>query len=76
MAGQVMDVFAPVLPVTHSVMRRLPQLVARYPRLSARDLIHVATCISEGIDTIVSPDRGFDEVHEIRRLDPTKIVAG
>ena len=64
MARQVMDAFAPVLPVTHGVMRRVPGLVDAYPGLSARDLIHVATCIGEGIDTIVSPDRGFDQVRE------------
>ena len=57
-------------------MRRVPGLVAAYPALSARDLIHVATCIAEGIDTIVSPDRGFDQVREIRRLDPTEMAAG
>jgi predicted nucleic acid-binding protein len=76
MAGQVMDAFAPVLPVTHGVMRRVPRLVVAYPRLSARDLIHVATCIGEGIDTIVSPDRGFDQVREVRRLDPAEMAAG
>ena len=76
MGRQVMDAFAPVLPVTHGVMRRVPGLVDAYPALSARDLIHVATCISEGIDIIVSPDRGFDQVREIRRLDPTEVVAG
>lgn len=75
MATDVMDMLAPVLPITHGLMRRLPQLVERYPELSARDLIHVATCIAEGIDTIVSPDRGFDDVREIRRLDPIEMSA-
>ena len=36
----------------------------------ARDLVHVATCIHEGITEIVSPDPGFDEVAEVRRIDP------
>lgn len=74
MATDTLDMFAPVLPITHGLMRRLPRLVERYPRLSARDLIHVATCLAEGIDTIVSPDLGFDQVHEIRRLDPTEVA--
>jgi predicted nucleic acid-binding protein len=76
MARQVLDAFAPVLPVTHSIMRRVPGLADAYPALSARGLIHVATCIGEGIDTIVSPDRGFDQVREIRRLDPTEAAVG
>jgi predicted nucleic acid-binding protein len=54
-------------------MRRLPDLVGQYPRLAARDLIHVATCLHEGIGEIASTDRGFDEVAGIRRIDPTTI---
>ena len=38
--------------------------------LSARDVVHVATCVHEGITEIVSPDRGFDQVAEVRRIDP------
>lgn len=70
LATETMDVFAPVLPVTHAVMRRVPDLAERYPDLSARDLVHLATCIHEGITEIVSPDRGFDQVTEVRRIDP------
>lgn len=69
MARHALDVFAPVLPVTDAVMRRMPDLVEAYPRLSARDLVHVATCAEEAIDAIVSPDHGFDEVGGLRRID-------
>jgi predicted nucleic acid-binding protein len=70
-AAEAMDLFAPVLPITHAVMRRVPDLASRYPALDARDLVHVATCIHEGISEIISPDRGFDQVAELRRIDPT-----
>ncbi len=76
MATDTLDTFAPVLPITHAVMRRLPPLVTRYPGLSARDLIHVATCLIEGIEVIISPDRAFDQVQEIRRLDPVDVAKG
>lgn len=69
-ARQTMDMFAPVLPISHATVRRLPDLVARYPALQARDLVHVATCIHEGITEIVSADRGFDQVAEVQRIDP------
>ncbi len=75
MATDALDTFAPVLPITHAVMRRLPALVAAYPALSARDLVHVATCLVEGIDVIVSPDQAFDQVREIRRVDPLESAA-
>jgi len=71
MAQQTLDLFAPVLPVTHAVMRRMPDLVPRYPTLAARDLLHVATCLHEGIREIISPDHGFDGVDGIVRIDPT-----
>jgi predicted nucleic acid-binding protein len=69
MARHALDLFSPVLPITHAVMQRMPGPVERY-HLQARDLIHVATCIEEGIGAIVSPDRGFDDVGEITRLAP------
>lgn len=70
LAEQTMDLFAPVLPITHALMRRVPDLARRYPDLAARDVIHVATCIHEGISEILSTDRGFDAVHEVRRIPP------
>ena len=75
LASDAMDTFAPVLPISHALMRRVPTLASRYPKLAARDLVHVATCIHEGINEIVSPDRAFDQVSEIRRLDPVELAA-
>lgn len=74
-ANEAMDFFAPVLPITHALMRRVPDLALKYPSLDARDLVHVATCIHEGITEIVSPDRAFDIVAEVRRIDPTEFAA-
>jgi predicted nucleic acid-binding protein len=73
MSRDALDLFAPVLPLTHGVMDRMPGLVGRYPALAARDLVHVATCLEEGIGVIVSPDRGFDAVAELRRVAPDDI---
>lgn len=69
MARDALDLFAPVLPITHGVMDRMPALVEEYPTLAARDLVHVATCLEHGLDTIISPDRGLDAVREVRRID-------
>lgn len=73
-ARDVLKAFRPVLAITDAAIRRLPALVERYPRLTPRDLLHVATCIEAGIDSIVTPDRGFDAVNEIRRLDPLEVA--
>lgn len=69
MARDALDLFDPVLPVTHAVMSRMLALVKPYPALSGRDLVHVATCLEAGIGTIVSPDRGFDDVADLDRID-------
>lgn len=70
MADEALDLFAPVLTVTHAAIQRAPDLVRRYPSLAIRDLVHVATCHEYDIETIVSTDRGFDRVSEITRIDP------
>lgn len=70
LAEATLDLFAPVLPITHETMSQVPALLRRHPGLSSRDLVHVATCASAGIGVIVSPDRGFDEIRELRRIDP------
>jgi predicted nucleic acid-binding protein len=74
-ARDVLNAFRPVLPITDSVARRIPDLAERYPSLASRDLVHVATCVEAGITTIISPDRGFDLVSEIKRLDPCEAAA-
>jgi predicted nucleic acid-binding protein len=74
LATATLDLFAPVLPITHALMRRVPELLERYPTLSARDAIHVATCLHEGIAEIVSPDRAFDAVPGLRRIDPAAMA--
>jgi predicted nucleic acid-binding protein len=49
------------------------ELAAPYPRLSARDLVHLAVMNRLGITRIVSADRGFDQVADIERLDPADV---
>jgi predicted nucleic acid-binding protein len=75
LARDALDLFSPVLAITHAVMDRMPGLIERYPALAARDLVHVATCLDYGIAEIVSPDRGFDTVTELRRITPDSIEA-
>ncbi|MFN2568799.1 MAG: type II toxin-antitoxin system VapC family toxin [Candidatus Dormibacteria bacterium] len=70
MASAALDLFAPVIPITDRVMRRMIPLFEAYPEMTARDLVHVATCLEEGLVEIVSPDRDFDAVREVRRRDP------
>jgi hypothetical protein len=74
-AREVLGSFGPVVQIDHAIVARLPELVTRYPGLTTRDLVHVATCIEEGITDIVTPDRGFDRIREIRRIAPEALAS-
>ena len=56
-------------------MRRMPAQCTEYEDLSARDLVHAATCREAGIEIIVSPDRGFDQNEGLQRVDPVDAPA-
>jgi predicted nucleic acid-binding protein len=61
-------ILGPLLPVSDEAFRRALGLDA--PALGANDRLHVATCLTHGIDLVVSADQGFDSVPEVRRIDP------
>ena len=67
-AGLAYGMFTPLLPVTDEVMTAALELGER--ALGSNDRVHVATCRVNGIDVIVSADRGFDSVTGLRRVDP------
>ena len=59
-----------VEPMTALDVERAAVLADSQPRLSARDLIHVAVMQRVGTNRIVTADAGFDGVDSIERLDP------
>ena len=61
-------ILTPVIPVTDEAFRLALRLAA--PGLGPDDRLHAGTCLAHGIDTIVSADRAFDGLREIRRVDP------
>ncbi|MGH3914479.1 MAG: hypothetical protein ACRDTC_13900 [Pseudonocardiaceae bacterium] len=44
-------------------------------RLNTRGVLHAATAINRGIPTIVSPEKAFDDVPPLERLDPGQATA-
>lgn len=64
-----------VLPITPDDMSLLLTYTEQYPRLSARDLLHVAVMVNHDVHTIISADADFDQVSLIRRLDPRTFAA-
>jgi predicted nucleic acid-binding protein len=60
--------FTPLLSVTDETVSLAFSLDGG--ALGANDRIHVATCVINGVDTIVTADAGFDGIRGLRRIDP------
>lgn len=60
--------FAPTLVVTDEIVKAA--LALRVDGMGANDRIHVATCMVNHIDVIVSSDADFDGIRGIKRVDP------
>lgn len=56
--------------LTSNDMQLALSLFEAHSELDMRDAAHAATALNRGIDAIVSPDRGFDAVKDLERIDP------
>lgn len=61
--------------VTPSDIERALQLWREHERLDMRDAIFAAQALNRGIDAILSPDRGFDGIPGLERIDPADAEA-
>lgn len=61
-----------VYPVTIAKTNRALSLMKDIPAITARDAIHAATMINNGIQKIISTDIHFDRISGIKRIDPRK----
>lgn len=70
-ARSAATILRPLLAVDQEVLDLAFDLkLAGDPLPGANDRLHAATCIRYGIETILSADRGFDSVPQLRRVDP------
>ncbi len=65
-------VICEILPVTSDDIKKTLPLCQAYPFLNSRDALHAAIMINHRISTIISADKHFDRLGEIKRVDPTK----
>ncbi len=64
----VLGVVDDVLPIGRTEVEQAKDTLLRYPGLSARDALHVATMARYDIAQLMSFDRGFDTYPGIKRL--------
>ena len=76
-ASSLLRLLPPVLPITHEDVAQMIGLARQYgPRdnLPARDLLHAAVMLNNGITTIISTDRHFDRIEGVVRLHPQEVM--
>jgi predicted nucleic acid-binding protein len=56
-------------------MERALDLWSEHERLDVRDAIFAAQALNRDIDAILSPDRDFDEISGLERIDPADTSA-
>lgn len=62
-------------PLTGEEVRQTKDLITRYTTLTARDAIHISSMLAHEVREMISTDRDFDAVKEIRRVDPSKLTS-
>ena len=67
----IFTLLRPILSVTDEIVAAAFDV--KVHGLGANDRVHVATCQVNGIDTMLSADRGFDAAPGLRRVDPADL---
>jgi predicted nucleic acid-binding protein len=73
MCALTRQIFPVVVPITEGVMDRALAVMQQYPALTARDAVHAATALAEGVRGLCSYDADFDQVLGLRRLLPDDV---
>lgn len=64
------QLFPDVLPVTASVLDRARRLLDADAHIMARDALHAAVALTEGMDAVCSYDRDYDRIPGVVRREP------
>lgn len=61
----------PVLPIQEADVLEARRLMAGHADLSARDAVHLGVMFRNGIEQVLSYDRGFSQVGWAVRIEPS-----
>ena len=70
---RLLVLFPAPVPVTGDTIAAARDILAAHPQLEPRDAIHAAVVVNHGLEAIISADRAFDQISEIKRLDPLEL---
>ncbi len=68
--GDILVLFPNPVSITKEEIRRAKELMANYDFLAPRDAIHAAAVLTNGFEGLISTDKVFDEIREIKRFEP------
>ena len=69
-------VFPDPLPIARQEIVLAHKLLTGYPNLLPRDAVHAAVVLANGLDGIVSADRVFGSIANLRGFDPLTLYPG
>lgn len=73
LVDRALTIFSPLLPVTEEAL--VHALSIPDSKLGPKDRLHVGTCATHSIGTVLTGDRAFDGIEGIHRIDPFDTVA-
>ena len=71
---ELLEAFKLIIPIGQEEIETAIDYFERYPLLSSRDAVHTAVVVNHGLEGIVSTDKDFDVIAEIRRFDPMALA--
>ena len=72
----LLHIFPSPIAVTRGEIVLARQLLERYPVLSPRDSIHAAVALTQGLEGIVTTDKGMAQVREVTCFHPLELYPG
>jgi predicted nucleic acid-binding protein len=73
-ANEIMTSPTEILPVTQSIIKRYLEFVHIYKSATSSDLIHLASCIENSLNIIVTFDKDFQKFKEIKAVEPKELL--
>lgn len=63
-----------MLPIKKKTIEIYIEKVGKYESVNSRDLIHLAVCVENEINTLVTYDKHFSKFKEVKSLSPKDIL--
>lgn len=74
LAWNTLDLVSEVFNVTRKDAETALHYYKKYTRITPRDAIHIATMVNHELEEIISTDKHFEAVEEVKRIDPLRLV--